>query len=107
MSEIIEFPGGKERYQREMERVIEESLNIGNAEVKQCIKERVSETLAKYQNIPEFRLNVSLSISESDTKKLTEAISNEYREIVSSFGRELIGEICALHAKLCVAENGK
>lgn len=107
MTEIIEFPGGKERLQRHYNKLIDETLNISDLKVKECIKARVSETLSRHLGIPSFKVSMSISLTESDEKILVEALTTTYNKIVSEYTMKLIGEICLLEARLCKCEYGK
>lgn len=106
MNKIIEFPNKNERLITHIQKVIDK-LNITEPNVKECIKNRVTETLSKHKGIPTFNFNINLAISESDSKKLNTILSEEYNKIVVPFSLKLIDEICMLQAQLCKCEYSK
>lgn len=110
MTNIINFPGEDKRLDRSIDQVLDESLDISNPELRECVKTRVAETLKKHKSIPSLNIQVSLpeGVTEKMIQPVIDAISAEYRERVSEHMLELVTEICRLQKRLCKVEiNGE
>ena len=108
MADIIEFPGGQERMRREMERLLDDELQVSNPELRKCVKERVSSVLARHPGIPSLSVAVTLpaGVTEDSIQPVIAALQKEYKEKVTAFAQGLVKEICVLEVHLCKAQLG-
>ena len=101
MAKIIPFPGEDERERLELDKVLEETLNIDDPDLKACIKEGLAETLSHYHGIPSFSFKVPIYLSDEDLEVLSESLGTQYKEHVVNYAYSLIGEICRLQTEIC------
>tara|TARA_R110000868_G_scaffold109466_1_gene297645 strand:- start:931 stop:1194 length:264 start_codon:yes stop_codon:yes gene_type:complete len=87
--------------------MIEENLKLPNGELKNCIKERLSNYLAKAPKLPSLNFKVPDSLTEAQKDEIVSSLSQEYDTQVSAYAFKFLTDIALLQLELCQCEHGK
>ena len=107
MVDIITFPGTEEALTRNLERMIEEHLEVNDRDLKDCIKKRLSNYLSKAPKLPSLNFKVPDSLTESQKEELLASLTEEYNSQVAAYAFKFLSDIALLQLELCQCEQLK
>jgi hypothetical protein len=107
MAEIITFPRNEDAARRDLERMIEENLEVPDGDLKNCIKERVSNYLAKAPKLPSLNFKVPDSLTDAQKDEIVSSLSQEYDAQVSAYAFKFLSDIALLQLEICQCKHGK
>tara|TARA_R100000322_G_C5335860_1_gene164449 strand:+ start:113 stop:436 length:324 start_codon:yes stop_codon:yes gene_type:complete len=107
LAEIIAFPGAEEALRRNLDRMIDEHLEVTDPDLKACIKKRLSTYLSRLPKLPSLNFKVPESLSDAQKQEILSSLADEYNTQVTAYAFKFLSDIALLQLEICQCEHRK